>query len=215
MISNILLLISLILTLVAYTRIILNYLTTKSIKIKDITGFDLAKELTSNYDEINIVETKDKIISKYNLKRNVIRLTEKDYANNDIFTLTKSSLLSGYSLLNINKDKYITTLKSILPNIDYLNKSAPIALVISLFTNTKGDAKIAIILLLIILIYQYIINTININSKEETKNQLTKILKNENYTKLEKVQNNYLFLNQISFIATLILLLRIVFIIIK
>lgn len=215
MISNILLLISLILTLIAYTRIILNYLTTKSIKIKDITGFDLAKELTSNYDEINIVETKDKIISKYNLKRNVIRLTEKDYTNNDIFTLTKSSLLSGYSLLNSNKDKYITTLKSILPNIDYLNKSAPIALVISLFTNTKGDAKIAIILLLIILIYQYIINTININSKEETKNQLTKILKNENYTKLEKVQNTYLFLNQISFIATLILLLRIVFIIIK
>lgn len=215
MIGNILLIISLILVLVAYLRIILNYLTTKNIKIKDITGFDLAKELTSNYDEINIVEAKDKIISKYNLKRNVIRLIEKDYANNDIFTLTKLSFLSGYSLLNINKDKYITTLKNILPNIDYLNISAPIALIISLFTNTKGDAKIAIILLLIILIYQYIINTININSKEETKNQLNKILKGDNYTKLEKVQNTYLSLNQISFITTLILLLRIVFIIIK
>lgn len=215
MISNILLLISLILILIAYLRIILNYLTLKNIKIKNITGFDLAKELTSNYDEINIVEAKDKIISKYNLKRNVIRLTEKDYSNNDIFTLNKSSLLSGYSLLNINKDKYLNTLKSILPNMDYLNISAPIALLISLFTNTKGDAKIAIILLLIILIYQYIINTININSKEETKSQLTKILKKEDYTKLEKIQNTYLSLNKISFITTLILLLRIVLIIIK
>lgn len=215
MISNILLLISLILILVAYLRIILNYLTFKNIKIKNITGFDLAKELTSNYDEINIVEAKDKIISKYNLKRNVIRLTEKDYSNNDIFTLNKSSFLSGYSLLNINKDKYLNTLKSILPNMAYLNISAPIALLISLFTNTKGDAKIAIILLLIILIYQYIINTININSREETKSQLTKILKKEDYTKLEKIQNTYLSLNKISFITTLILLLRIVLIIIK
>lgn len=215
MISNILLLISLILILIAYLRIILNYLTLKNIKIKNITGFDLAKELTSNYNEINIVEAKEKIISKYNLKRNVIRLTEKDYSNNDIFTLTKISLLSGYSLLNINKDKYLNTLKSILPNMDYLNISAPIALLISLFTNTKGDAKIAIILLLIILIYQYIINTININSKEETKSQLTKILKKEDYTKLEKIQNTYLSLNKISFITTLILLLRIVLIIIK
>lgn len=215
MINNILLLISLILILIAYLRIILNNLKFKKTEVKNITSFDLAKELTSNYDEINIVETKDKIISKYNLKRNVIRLTAKDYSNSDIFTLAKTSLLAGYSLLNTNKDKYLTTLKNILPNIDYLNKTVPIALLISLFTNTKGDAKLAIIILLIILIYQYLINTININSKEETKNQLTKILKKDNYSKLEQVQNTYLFLNKISFITTLILLLRIVFIIIK
>jgi len=84
MIEILLLLISIILILISYIRIILLYLKTKNIKIEDITGFDLAKELTLNYDDINIVESKEITISKYNLKRKIIRLTNKDYISNDI-----------------------------------------------------------------------------------------------------------------------------------
>lgn len=76
---NLLLIISIILILVSYTRIILIYLSAKSINIDDMNGFDLVKELTLKYDEINIVESKEINISKYNIKRRVIRLTPKDY----------------------------------------------------------------------------------------------------------------------------------------
>ena len=48
--SEPLLLISVILILYAYFKIILIYLKTKNIKEENITGFDLSKELTSNYD---------------------------------------------------------------------------------------------------------------------------------------------------------------------
>ena len=187
--NKVLLLISIILILISYTRIILIYLKTKNIKINDLSGFDLAKELTSNYDEINIVESNSINISKYNLKRRIIRFT--------------------------NKDKNINFLSNILPNIDYLNKSSCFSLIISLLTTSKGDAKITIILLLLILIYQYLINEINNNSIELTNKDLKKILSKENYTLVIKAQNIYLSLNKISFITTLILLLREILIIIN
>lgn len=214
MIQKILLLIAISITLISYIRIILIYLKTKNIKQDNITGFDLAKELTSNYDEINIIESKEITISNYNLKRKIIRFTEKDYNSNDIFTLSKTSLLGGYSILNLNKDKNLQLLNKILPSIDYLNKSSILALLISILTNKVGDAKIAIILLILILIYQYLINEITNNSKEETKEKLKKILTNKNYIILEKTQNTFISLNKLSFITTLILLLRIVLIII-
>ena len=215
MLINILLLISILLILIAYLNIVLKFIKTKNIKIDNLTGFDLAKELTSNYDEINIVESRDINISKYNLKRRVIRLTTKDYNSNNINTLSKISLLSGYSLINLNKDKNIELLAKIFKSIDYLNKSPILAIIISLLVRKIGDAKIALILLIIISIYQYLINEINITSKEETTNNLKEIIKDNNYSLLENIQNSYLLLNKISFITTLILILRLVLIIIN
>ena len=215
MLINILLLISILLILIAYLNIVLKFIKTKNIKIDNLTGFDLAKELTSNYDEINIVESRDINISKYNLKRRVIRLTTKDYNSNNINTLSKISLLSGYSLINLNKDKNIEYLSKIFKSIDYLNKSPILAIIISLLVRKIGDAKIALILLIIISIYQYLINEINITSKEETTNNLKEIIKDNNYSLLENIQNSYLLLNKISFITTLILILRLVLIIIN
>ena len=81
MIKNILLIISIILTFICYIKIILIYLKTKYKRIDKLTGFDIAKEITSNYDEINIVESKEISISKYNLKRRVIRLTNINYTS--------------------------------------------------------------------------------------------------------------------------------------
>lgn len=212
---NLLLIISIILILVSYTRIILIYLSTKSINIDDMNGFDLAKELTLKYDEINIVESKEINISKYNIKRRVIRLTPKDYNSNNIFNLSKITLLSGYSLMNINNDKYLSLLGRVLLNIDYLNKSSLIALFISILARTPKDAKISIILLIIILIYQYLINEINIMSKNETIKQLNTLLKTNHYNKILQVEDIYLFINKISFITTLILMFRTILIIIN
>lgn len=216
MLINGLLLISIILISISYLRIILTYFKTKKINITNINGFDLAKELTSNYDEINIVESKEINISKFNLKRRIIKLTNKDYNSNNIFDLSKVTFLSGYSLLTLNKDKNILVLSKILSSIDYLNKSSLLALLISILTRTAGDAKIAIILLLIIiLIYQYLINEINIASKDETIKPLKKLLTKESYNIILNIEDAYLSLNKISFITTLILLLRQVLIIIN
>ena len=214
MLSDVLLLVSIVLVIIAYIRIILIYFKTKKIKIEEVTGFDIAKELTSNYDEINIVESKEVSISKYNLKRQIIRLTSNDYNSNNIFTLSISSLLAGYSLSKLNKDKNIQLFSKVFSNIDYLNKSAPLAIIISLLATNIGDAKITIIILIIILFYQYLINEINNTSKEIINKTSEIIVEKENYLLIEKIQNTFLELNKISFITTLILILREIIIII-
>ena len=71
------------------------------------------------------------------------------------------------------------------------------------------------ILLLIILSYQYLINEINIASKDETIKPLKKLLTKESYNIILNIEDTYLSLNKISFITTLILLLRQVLIIIN
>ena len=207
MIKNILLLLSITILVISYIRIILIYFQTKNKKIKNKTGFDIAKEITSNYDEINIVESKEVNISKYNLKRKIIRLTNKNYEANNIFTLAITSCLSGYSLANINKDKYLQLLSNILLSIDYLDKSAIFSLIITLITINAGDAKIAIILLIIILIYQYIMIQIAHSSNHYATEELKKAVSKKNYTEIEEILSCFLSLRTISFVTTLILIL--------
>lgn len=215
MIKNLLLVVSLMMLFISYIRIILIYLKTKNKRIANITGFDLAKEIASNYEEINIVESKEIAISKYNLKRNIIKLTSKNYEENDIFTLTISACLSGYSLANINQNKYLKLLSKITSNIDYLPKSSILTLIISILTTNIGDAKIGIILLGVILIYQYILIQINTESYQYSKESLNKLISNEELAKVEKVYLSLLSLHTISFITTLILILREVLMIIN
>ncbi len=208
MIKNLLLVVSIFILFISYMRIILIYLRTKNKQLETLTGFDLAKDITSNYDEINIVESKKITISKYNLKRNIIKLTPKNYEKNDIFTLTISTCLSGYSLANVNQDKYLKTLSRIVPNIDYLSKSPFLALMISLLTTNLGDAKIALILLGIILIYQYFLIQINQSSYQYAQEALKKILSKKDLSQIESGHKLFLTSHTIAFITTLILMLR-------
>ena len=52
--------------------------------IKDMNGFDMAKEITYDYDNINVVESQS-FISRYFLKRRVIKLSSKIYSANEFF----------------------------------------------------------------------------------------------------------------------------------
>lgn len=212
MIKDLLLLISIGLILISYLKIIINYITTNK-TTHDLTGFDIAKEITSNYEEINIVESKEINISKYNLKRRIIRLTKRNYDSKDTFALAVASYLSGYSLINITKDKSLNLLSNLLKNIDYLNKSSIITIVVSILATTKTDAKLSIILLGIILAYQYIKVQLDEKCLELTKEATKNLLPAAETLKIEKIIKNFTNLNYISFITTLILIIRQVLII--
>lgn len=213
MIGNILLGIGLLVIVCSYMRIILIYFKTRGIEHKDMNGFDIAKELTSSYDEINIVKARDVRNSKYHIKRKVIKLNNRDYDGNYLYSLAVSSCLAGYSLINLHKDKYFRSYSSIFAHIGYLDYSVVIGLLISLFTNTAGDAKIGLILLGIILIYQYFRIQIATVGHEGVVKPLKKLLSKHDYMNVEKVLQIFLSLNTISFIVTLIFMLREVLII--
>lgn len=212
MIKNLLLLISIGLILINYLKIIINYITTKKTN-HNLTGFDIAKEITSNYEEINIVESKEINVSKYNLKRRIIRLTKNNYDTKDSFSLAVASYLSGYSLINITKDKYLSLFSNLIKNIDYLNKSSIISIVISYLATTKTDAKLSIILLGFILAYQYLKVQFDEKSLELTKEATEDLLPAAEYLQIEKIIKSFTNLNKMSFITTLILIIRQVLII--
>lgn len=204
--ENYISIISIILIIIGYFIFLLQYIINNNQKTNNMTGFDLAKEITLDYNNINIIESNEITLSNYHLKRKVIRLTKKTYESNSLFTLTISAYLSCLSLIN---NKYINQLKRILPRIDYLNKSPIIMLILLYIINTITDAKIGTILGLIILIYQYYYLQITSECIAIAKEK--KIIKKEIIKGLEKI---YLS-NKLFFISTLIILLKFIMIIIN
>ena len=204
MFGNLLFVLGGILLFVAYVRIFICYLINRKEFVDDVNGFDVTKEILSNYDEINIVESKEVFLSQYKLKRGVIRLNSNNYEGNNIFCFSIVSQLAGYSLGSMEKDYYFGYFKKIFPTIDWLNKSGIVATLICGFTNTIGDAKIGLFLLILVLIYQYFILQMNTVSIDKVEDYLNK----SNMKKVRKCLDVFHFLHKVSFIGTLIYILR-------
>ena len=94
--SNILLIISIILTLICYIIIFIFSLTSKN---GSETAYEAVIRLTKEDNGLRLVESKDNILNKYQLKRKIIKLKEKTYSSKSYFSLSIAYLLSGYSKL--------------------------------------------------------------------------------------------------------------------
>lgn len=195
MLSKIVLIIGVVLTIYAYLRILLMYLTSKSLETKK-SAYERVIELTNDNNAIHLVETKNSF-SKYNVKRKVIKLPSTTYNKKDVFSASVASLLAGYSLVENN---FLTFLGKLNLTISYLSIMPVISLVITSIVSTKADAKIALIILIITTIYQYFIYDLNYTTQEKLslkeKNVQTNLIKFSNISKL-------------FFIANLVYLLRV------
>ena len=105
---DILLIICMVFLVIPYTRIMLIYFKTKKIESDDITGFDLTKELTSNYDEINIVESKEINISTDFDKTNAELKVQVSVTTRILFWIIAaiSALLGFLKLQSKEREKY-------------------------------------------------------------------------------------------------------------
>lgn len=196
--TNILLIISIILTIGSYLYVLL----LKQISKK---GEDKASqaviELTKDDNSIHLVENKDNYISKYLIKRKIIKLTSNTYNSNSIFSISIAYLFSGYTKLNNNK---INTIGKIIPYLYPISFTPLISCLISLIVKTSMDAKISIIFLILILIYQYIIYNQNVEAVEKLEVKEKDILKS---------LNKIILISKLFFIITLIQIVRIILII--
>ena len=202
MISNVLLIISIILVILGYLIIIFTYLLNKN-KTKDITASDQVLKILNDDNVINLIEDSDSYFSHYNIKRNIVKLKSKTYNSKDVFSIAIASLLSGYSL---TKNNILNYLSYIFKQLKFFSFSPAITIIISYIVTNAGDSKIAIIILLLIAIYQYILNDLNtkalevINIKDKDINKILNIL-----TKT----------TTIFFISTLIQIIRLIVIILN
>lgn len=193
--SNILLIISIILTLICYILIFISSLTSKN---GSETAYEAVIRLTKEDNGLRLVESKDNILNKYQLKRKIIKLKEKTYSSKSFFSLSIAYLLSGYSKL---KESSLEYLSKIIPYFYYLSFTPIISLVITLVIKTSMDAKIGIIIFIIILIYQNILSNLNTKAID--------LVKDDNKY-ITKYLNNIIFISKVFILSTIIQLIRMI-----
>lgn len=193
--STILLIISIILTLICYILIFISSLTSKN---GQETASEAVIRLTKDDNGLRLVESKDNLLNKYQLKRKIIKLKEKTYSSKSYFSLSIAYLLSGYSKL---KESSLEYLSKVIPYFYYLSFTPIISLVITLVIKTSMDAKIGIIIFIIILIYQNILSNLNTKAID--------LVKDDNKY-ITKYLNNIMFISKVFILSTIIQLIRMI-----
>ena len=200
MLSNILLIILVCLVGSSYLILLINWITNKNNKIDNYNGFDIAKEITSNYDEINIVSCNG-LFSFYDVKRNVIRLNDKNYDGNSFVDISIGAMLAGISLVNSdNRNKFI------FKRVRVISLASLIMMFLSFLVNSIGDARIMMVitfgcLLYLFMRYQMVSGAVSLIECNMDKNI---------YSKIKSIIMGYVNFYKISFISMLVLVVRLI-----
>lgn len=209
MFDDILLVVSGGIILVLYFLIFVGYFVNSKKKFERYSGFDAAKDVTTNYNDINIVSSLSVSFSEYDIKRNVIRLNAKNYEGVSYSDIFISSLLAGYSLVNRDNSNYFK-FSFIFKRLRWISIIPFMMVFISGCVESVGDAKIGIMLMVLMLIYLYMRYIIVVSSNEIIRCNLRKDV----YSGIRLSLERYAVWNKVSFVVGLILLLRLILIVI-
>jgi len=209
MISYWLLLISVIIVIGSYFLLIMSRFSNNKRKLDNYTGFDVAKEVTSSYDDINIVSSTDIVFSCYDIKRNVIRLNTKNYDGSSYDDIVVASILAGFSLVNHENNNYFR-FSFLFKKIRCVSVVSFVMMLLSYFITNIIDAKIGLVLFLILLVYQYMRYQIIVSVNSFIESNLDKKVVN----KIKNMLVSYINFYKLSFIASLVMILRLIVIII-
>lgn len=193
--SDILLIISIALTILCYFLFFITSLTSKK---GSETAAEAVIRLTKNDNGLRLVESKDNVLSKYQLKRKIIKLKEKTYSSKSYFSLSIAYLLSGYSKLKENSLEYLS---KVIPYFYYLSFTPILSLIIALIIRTSMDAKIGIIFFVIILVYQNILSDLNTKAID--------LVKDDN-DEINKHLTNIIFASKIFILSTMLQIIRMI-----
>lgn len=208
--SYLLLIFSFILVIISYLFLTISWFINRKRKFDDYTGFDASKDVIVNDDSINIVNSSSIVFSEYDIKRNVVRLNNKNYEGNSYFDIGISAILSGYSLVNDDNKKYFK-FSFIFNKIKCISFCSLFMLVLSCFINNIGDARIGIIFFCLLLIYQYMRYLIIVSSNDVIKNNL----REDVLSKVESFVNSNIKFCKLNFLSGLVMLLRLVTLILE
>lgn len=154
--SNILIYISTGFILFAYLGYFIFILFEKNKNISDNSGFEVTKDIISEYDSINVIERKG-YFSFYNIKRKVVKLSTSSYYGKDLSSISLSLLEAGISAIDNNKNKYINIIRIVFSNLKILYIFPVLAFLINNLSFNVNDVKVNIILMFLFILISYII----------------------------------------------------------
>ena len=209
--SEIFLYVSTGLILFAYVLYFLIILYGNTKKINGVSGFDVVKDIISEYNSINVIESKN-YFSIYNMKRRVIKLSTSSYYGDNLSSISLSLIEAGISVVDKNKNKYIEILKKIFSNLKILYIFPIIAVLISNSSFNFNDAKIGVVVVFLFVFLAYIVLEIKFQCIEWISNNLMKItsINKDNCVKIIKFINNLLFFDKLIYFGELIIIVRFV-----
>lgn len=182
------------------TRVIINYKKNKKIKIKEASGLYVSKSILNKNDLGTLYVTKinKKYKDHYDIERNVIRLSEEVYEDENLASLTISFYQVIKALVFQDKQKRKENKIKFLA-LDITNKISFIFFIISATSKDLGVMLLCLGLMILVIIirYSYIEKYNNLVEKNIKHLKKEYKLKDEELLIIEKTLNT-LILNEIS-----------------
>ena len=181
--------------------------------VSDSDGFDVTKDIISEYDSINIIENNG-YFTVYNIKRKVIKLATKCYYGKDISSVSLALTEAGISVVDNKKNKYIDFFRVIFNNLKLLYIFPLIALFINNSSFSVNDAKVSIFIGLVLSFISYILIEIKNDSIDWVNNNLKKIknINKDNRNKIISYMNRLILFDKFIYFGELIMVIRLVLI---
>ena len=197
------------LIILAFIAYIILILINRKIKTNN-DGFNTTKDILNEYDSINIIETKS-IITTYNIKRKVIKLSSKCYYGNSVSDIGISLMEAGISVVDNGKNKFISLIKMMVSNLKCLYVLPLLAFIFNNLSLSILDAKVGIFILLIFSIVNYML----INIKGDAISWINKKLKIKEKLNVNKFLNKILLFDKLIFFGELVMIIKFVAIILE
>lgn len=181
--------------------------------ITNSNGFNIIKDILHEYDSINIIENKS-IFTIYNIKRGVIKIASKCYYGSSVSAIGIPLMEAGISAIDDKHNKYINLFRKIISNLKYLYILPIVASIVNGLTFNIGDAKIAIVLLIVFSIISYILIDIKSNAALWIVQNIKKVKKIES-KEIIRFINNIVLCDKLIFLGELMMIIRLVAILLK
>ena len=176
-------------------------------------GFDVTKDIISEYNSINVIENRG-YFTIYNIKRKVIKIASSSYYGDDLSSLCLSLMEAGISIVDNKKNKYIDLLRVFFSNLKIIYIFPLFALFISNFSFNVNDAKVSIIFILFFAFISYIILDIKENAYSFINDNIDKIkdIRKEKRDVIVSFMEKMLLCDKLIYFGELLMAVRLVFI---
>lgn len=213
---NILLYISTGMIVCAYIGYILMIMIGRNKIVSKSDGFDVTKDIISQYNSINVIESSG-YFTIYNIKRKVIKLATKCYYGKDVSSISLSLMEAGISVVDKNKNRYINIFRNIIPNLKWVY----ILPIISVFINNSSfnisDAKVSVVIIAIFTFIIYTFIDIKGNACYWVSNNIKRIkdIGKDSSEKIISFMNKLILIDKFIFFGELIMIIRFVLIMLE
>jgi len=213
--SNLLLLLSIAIVLVAQAGISISYSTYKKKEnSRKITGAEAAREILekNGLNNVYVTATSGNLSDHYDPKRKVVKLSKDIYEGTTIAALSVAAHEVGHALQDKEGYLFMKVRSALVPIVNFSSTAGYFAILIGFFFNLMNLVWFGVALEIIILLFQLVTLPVEFNASKRAKKQLFE----GNYLDNSELRGSKIMLGAAAFtyvagvLSTLLQILRLV-----